>query len=61
MLNRVKFEKPRLKITSVMAGHPGLMSVIVGVGISIGLVLALTYVETVSLGQTAGAFIWKPR
>jgi len=37
------------------------MSVIVGVGISMGLVLALTYVETVSLGQTAEAFIWKPR
>lgn len=53
----MKFEKLRLKITSVMAGHPELMSVIVGVGISMGLTLALTYI---GLGQTAEA-IRKPR
>lgn len=59
VLNRVmRFEKLSLKITSVMAGHPELMSVIVGVGISMGIALALTYI---GLGQTAEARIFKPR
>jgi len=51
----MKFEKLKLKLTSVMAGHPALMSVLIGVGISMGIVLTLTYIETGSLGQTVEA------
>jgi hypothetical protein len=56
----MKFEKLKLKITSVMAGHPVLMSVIVGLGISMGIVMALT-IETGCLGQTAEAAFIRTR